>query len=197
MKTPELKQTPFSKVVCSLCKSEFTFPYDGDMNYGELYFKGEQGTAFGFYEPLSHPLWEYVEKTINDNTTEELDSDKDHNVGARLQWVIAQCADPIDNQKLTPDITCPQCKSFDIYKFELYHDEFVEYRDIPRISFHQFQSLSEKTKVEKILNLYCTSLERYPPLHYSRSILGKTVDFLGYILFSPVRWFVNLKEKNA
>ena len=193
MKSPELQQTPFSKAVCRPCKTKFAFPYIGDMDHGILYFCGEEGTVFGFFEPLDHPIWNYIERTINENFAENLDS-KDFNIGIRVQWVTAQCADTIDNQKFTPETTCPQCKSSDI---ELYHDEFVEYRDIPRVSFHKFESLSELAKGNKIRSLYSMSKNKYPPLLCSRSVLEKSVDLLGYLLFWPIRWFMNLRNKNA
>ena len=175
MKPSEFEQTSFYRAICQKCRTKFAFPYTGDMNYGMLYFFGEQGTAFGFYEPLNHPLWEYVKKTINDNTTEELDSDKDHNVGARLQWVIARCADKIDNQKLTTELLCPQCLS-PIITFS--HNEFVEYRNIARVSFLDFEGLSGEDKTTKILNLYAESKNKFPPLRDERSLLSKFFYFV-------------------
>ena len=169
------------------------FPYNGDMNYGELHFYGENGTSIGYYEPLGDPLWEYVEIVLKKEFPEDFDSG-DYNLGIRLQNVIAQCADKIENQKLTADILCPQCCSKDI---ALFHDEFVECRKVPRVSFKGFENYKTETKNNIILSHYKDNEDKYPPLRDGRSTIAKLVDFIGYIVFIPIRWAYNFCGKNV
>lgn len=142
-------KTTISRATCKDCGQEFEYPNVPDMDW-TLFFYSEQGSVLGFYEPLLHPLWDNVKQTLIKNTPDSLDlsHDNDPNVGSRLQWVIASCADKIDNLRLTSEFACRQCHSSNLILF----DEAMEVRNIPQVSFKEFESLNEDNKVKKALN---------------------------------------------
>lgn len=186
-------QTSFSRAECQTCKAKFIFPYNSDMDCWKLYFYGKNGTCFGYYEALDDPIWEYTNNLLKKNFPEDFDSE-DYNLGTRLQNVIAKCADKIENQELTADILCPQCHSKNLL---LFHDELVEYGDIPRVSFEEFENYDKATKNYKIITLYKEYKDQYPLEIYKKSMVAKFFDFISSVLFMPIRWLYNLRGKNV
>lgn len=129
------------KARCGACNSEFSYPDDGDFNYGSFIFTGEQGSVFAHLDGIGHPVWDFVKSTLTPDPLAKKNS---------IFEVCAFIADKIDGQGLVDHKVCSACQSANIAAWRI---EQTGVLDIPEVTFKAFMAKPESDR-RRILLAY-------------------------------------------
>jgi len=124
-------------------------PLLGDQSYGQFVFFGEKGGAFGYLSAIEEPACEDIDKRLK--RAGLFTTSRNRSEIERFQRVIAALADSIGGQSLIPSPVCPSCRSSSIAHGDATP---LEIREIPSVTFHDYQALSDKTKTERLCELW-------------------------------------------
>ncbi len=148
MTTPT-QRVPFYEASCRHCRRTFSIPLLGDQGYGQFIFHGEKGSVFGFLFALEEPAWADIENTLR---RAGLYTTSYSRPGAgRFQRVVAASADPIGGQPLVLLPVCPGCRSRSV---EYGDSKPLDIREIRRVTFDAYQSLSDQDKTGRLRQLW-------------------------------------------
>ena len=139
----------FHQASCRGCRRTFLIPALGDQSFGQFIFHGVNGSAFGFLSALEEPVWNDIEARLRGAglfTTPDSRRQIEH-----LQRVVAASADPIGGQTLLLYPICPGCRSRSI---DYGDSDPLEIREVPGVTFRQYQLLSEDRKTESLQKLW-------------------------------------------
>jgi hypothetical protein len=135
---------------CAACGNSWASPLLSDQqSNGEFILFGERGRAFAYLGAFTEPAWDAIALVAASIVGPVPDRDWQP-AAARLQHVIAACADPVDGERLTMSHVCPSCQSTDV----LYGDgEAMGPIEIPIASFDSFMALSPEDRAVRLREL--------------------------------------------
>lgn len=138
----------FYQASCNHCRRTFAMPLLGDQSYGQLILFGEKGSVFGYLCTFTERAWENINERLRREGLLPFSKDRED---LRLQRVIAALADAINGEKLSVYPICPSCRSDSI----TYGDSKpLNVREIPIVTFHDYRSLPDAQKTEKLDELW-------------------------------------------
>jgi hypothetical protein len=144
-----MHQVRFVQADCQHCRRSFPIPLLDDFSYGSFVLHGENGGVFGFLTSLECPPWEDIESRLQTITGQrKFTSPADI---SRFQAVIASCADDIEGQPLHLTPVCPFCRS---HSLEYGDSRPLDSRRIPAVTFTEFQSLSDSSKMQRLAEFW-------------------------------------------
>ena len=124
-------------------------PLLSDFSYGEFIFHGERQHVFGFLSSYDEPAWSDIEARLS--VAASLGDSLTRPQIDRFHRVIAAAADFISGQRLVPFPVCPSCGSRSV----TYGDfDPQDIREIPGVTFQQYQSLSDAERSRRIEQLW-------------------------------------------
>jgi len=168
----------FFEAHCRDCNEVFAVPLLSDFAYGEFILPSEDGQAFAYLNAITESSFDLISNLVQEINEKENSGVPRENLGFmgtildklkresgakhsptsrdlnRLHWVVAQCADEIDDKKLSNQYRCPKCRSGDID-----YGAAIVVRDdeIPIASFERFRTLSETEQKGRVRELYNSS----------------------------------------
>jgi hypothetical protein len=142
-------QVRFFEASCHVCGHKFSMPLLSDFSYGEFTFHGEKHAVFGFLSAHEEPAWQDIESRLRQVGLLAISPTRS-NI-EHFHRVIAASADAISGQQLVPFPVCPSCGARSV----AYGDsKQLNIREIPRVTFHKYQSLSNEMKFQRLGELW-------------------------------------------